>query len=345
MTVLADPGRAADRRRSACGAGCARWRSTTSTSTPGYSIGRLAGVVQPPAPARDRAGLRDPGRRARARRCTPTETGHPSAGRRRRPRGQRAGVRAGGVADRPLPRRRPDRHARRTAAGPAGLDVGELMAVHRKRDAGRRPGRPRAGAPDHHQGLGRPDGQQRLSVALQRFGRAGADRRGQRDAPAARAGRRRRVCPLWSPPTSTWTTGYALEEVVAATGARAVAHAGRRRGPADPDRDRSGTARRYGSATATWRSSTWSATPRVRSRCSTATRPACPTSSPATRCSPAASATPTRTRSRFTSLIGDVESKLFDRLPDETWFYPGHGTDSTLGAERPSLPEWRARGW
>lgn len=47
----------------------------------------------------------------------------------------------------------------------------------------------------------------------------------------------------------------------------------------------------------------------------------------------------------FTSLIDDVERKLFDRLPDETWFYPGHGKDSTLGAERPSLPEWRARGW
>ncbi|MDW5330726.1 MBL fold metallo-hydrolase [Plantactinospora sp. KLBMP9567] len=48
---------------------------------------------------------------------------------------------------------------------------------------------------------------------------------------------------------------------------------------------------------------------------------------------------------RFGSLINDVEQKIFDRLPDETWFYPGHGRDSTLGAERPSLPEWRARGW
>ena len=47
----------------------------------------------------------------------------------------------------------------------------------------------------------------------------------------------------------------------------------------------------------------------------------------------------------FESLIGDVESKLFDRLPDDTWFYPGHGKDSTLGAERPALPQWRARGW
>jgi glyoxylase-like metal-dependent hydrolase (beta-lactamase superfamily II) len=48
---------------------------------------------------------------------------------------------------------------------------------------------------------------------------------------------------------------------------------------------------------------------------------------------------------RFTSLINDVESKLFDRLSDDTWFYPGHGDDGTLGTERPSLPEWRARGW
>jgi glyoxylase-like metal-dependent hydrolase (beta-lactamase superfamily II) len=47
----------------------------------------------------------------------------------------------------------------------------------------------------------------------------------------------------------------------------------------------------------------------------------------------------------FTSLINDVEHKLFDRLPDDTWFYPGHGKDSTLGAQRPSIPEWRARGW
>jgi glyoxylase-like metal-dependent hydrolase (beta-lactamase superfamily II) len=47
----------------------------------------------------------------------------------------------------------------------------------------------------------------------------------------------------------------------------------------------------------------------------------------------------------FTSLIDDVEHKLFDRLPDDTWFYPGHGDDSTLGAERPALGEWRARGW
>lgn len=47
----------------------------------------------------------------------------------------------------------------------------------------------------------------------------------------------------------------------------------------------------------------------------------------------------------FASLLHDVETKLFDRLPDETWVYPGHGHDTTLGDERPHLPEWRARGW
>ena len=47
----------------------------------------------------------------------------------------------------------------------------------------------------------------------------------------------------------------------------------------------------------------------------------------------------------FASLIGDVETKLFDRFADDTWFYPGHGNDSTLGTERPSIPEWRERGW
>ncbi|NLU83051.1 MBL fold metallo-hydrolase [Rhodococcus sp. HNM0569] len=47
----------------------------------------------------------------------------------------------------------------------------------------------------------------------------------------------------------------------------------------------------------------------------------------------------------FTSLLGDVERKLFDRYGDDTVVYPGHGDDTTLGAERPHLGEWRARGW
>lgn len=47
----------------------------------------------------------------------------------------------------------------------------------------------------------------------------------------------------------------------------------------------------------------------------------------------------------FDSLYADVVSRVFDVLPDDTWFYPGHGKDSTLGAERPHLAEWRERGW
>ena len=48
---------------------------------------------------------------------------------------------------------------------------------------------------------------------------------------------------------------------------------------------------------------------------------------------------------RFDSLYAGVVAKIFDRLPDETWVYPGHGGDTTLGAERPHLQEWRERGW
>jgi glyoxylase-like metal-dependent hydrolase (beta-lactamase superfamily II) len=47
----------------------------------------------------------------------------------------------------------------------------------------------------------------------------------------------------------------------------------------------------------------------------------------------------------FTLLLTDVTERLFDPLPDPTWVYPGHGHDTTIGAERPHLPEWRERGW
>ncbi|MQA13164.1 MAG: MBL fold metallo-hydrolase [Pseudonocardiaceae bacterium] len=47
----------------------------------------------------------------------------------------------------------------------------------------------------------------------------------------------------------------------------------------------------------------------------------------------------------FTSLLNDLEDRVFAELPDETWFYPGHGDDSTLGQQRPHLAEWRQRGW
>jgi len=43
-------------------------------------------------------------------------------------------------------------------------------------------------------------------------------------------------------------------------------------------------------------------------------------------------------------LVDGGPVKVLDQLPDETWFYPGHGDDS-LGAERPHLGGWRDRGW
>lgn len=53
----------------------------------------------------------------------------------------------------------------------------------------------------------------------------------------------------------------------------------------------------------------------------------------------------TTCRKDFDSLMSDLEARVFDRLPDETWIYPGHGDDAILGAERPHVAEWRERGW
>lgn len=47
----------------------------------------------------------------------------------------------------------------------------------------------------------------------------------------------------------------------------------------------------------------------------------------------------------FASLMTDLETKIFARFDDRTVVHPGHGDDTTLGAERPHLTEWRARGW
>jgi len=47
----------------------------------------------------------------------------------------------------------------------------------------------------------------------------------------------------------------------------------------------------------------------------------------------------------FDRLLADVTGKLFDVYPDDTAVYPGHGSDTTLGTERPHLSEWAERGW
>ncbi len=48
---------------------------------------------------------------------------------------------------------------------------------------------------------------------------------------------------------------------------------------------------------------------------------------------------------RFNQLLTDVSERLFGAYPDDTVVHPGHGKPTTLGAERPHLEEWRARGW
>src|SRR4051794_4162945 len=53
----------------------------------------------------------------------------------------------------------------------------------------------------------------------------------------------------------------------------------------------------------------------------------------------------TTTPENFTSLMDDLEERIFGQFDDATWFYPGHGKDSTLGVERPQLAGWRQRGW
>lgn len=50
-------------------------------------------------------------------------------------------------------------------------------------------------------------------------------------------------------------------------------------------------------------------------------------------------------RTRFESLLADVQARLFDVLEDSTLVLPGHGDGTTLGRERPAVPVWRQRGW
>jgi glyoxylase-like metal-dependent hydrolase (beta-lactamase superfamily II) len=47
----------------------------------------------------------------------------------------------------------------------------------------------------------------------------------------------------------------------------------------------------------------------------------------------------------FQSLMADLRARIFDEFDDETLVLPGHGASTTLGAERPQIPEWLARGW
>jgi glyoxylase-like metal-dependent hydrolase (beta-lactamase superfamily II) len=46
----------------------------------------------------------------------------------------------------------------------------------------------------------------------------------------------------------------------------------------------------------------------------------------------------------FATIIRSINDTLF-ALPDITLVLPGHGSDTTIGAERPQLDAWVARGW
>jgi glyoxylase-like metal-dependent hydrolase (beta-lactamase superfamily II) len=47
----------------------------------------------------------------------------------------------------------------------------------------------------------------------------------------------------------------------------------------------------------------------------------------------------------FATIIDSIERRFYRVYGDETIFWPGHGRESTIGAERPHLDEWVARGW
>lgn len=46
----------------------------------------------------------------------------------------------------------------------------------------------------------------------------------------------------------------------------------------------------------------------------------------------------------FEAIIASIDDKLFT-FPADTMVLPGHGVGTTIGAERPHLADWVARGW
>jgi len=47
----------------------------------------------------------------------------------------------------------------------------------------------------------------------------------------------------------------------------------------------------------------------------------------------------------FSTIIESIEERFYRVFDDDTIFWPGHGHESTIGAERPHLDEWVERGW
>ncbi len=47
----------------------------------------------------------------------------------------------------------------------------------------------------------------------------------------------------------------------------------------------------------------------------------------------------------FETIIKTIDELMFSPFPADTIVMPGHGDDTTIGTERPSLQEWIDRGW
>lgn len=47
----------------------------------------------------------------------------------------------------------------------------------------------------------------------------------------------------------------------------------------------------------------------------------------------------------FPTILQSIEDRMFRVFDGDTLVLPGHGNDTTIGAEAPSLDEWAARGW
>jgi len=47
----------------------------------------------------------------------------------------------------------------------------------------------------------------------------------------------------------------------------------------------------------------------------------------------------------FATIITSIDQRIFGVFGDDVTIWPGHGAESTVGAERPHLDEWVERGW
>jgi len=47
----------------------------------------------------------------------------------------------------------------------------------------------------------------------------------------------------------------------------------------------------------------------------------------------------------FATIITSIDDRIFSVFADDVTIWPGHGGESTIGAERPHLDDWVERGW